>query len=340
MTARALLIVGLVAAAAACSVAPRVEPATYTNPVVRPVAADPSVIRADDGTFYLFATQDDWADGGGPHHVPIFRSRDLVAWTFVGDAFDRPPPWKPDGFLWAPDVSRLPGGGYALYYSSSVWDDPNPCIGRATAPRPEGPWTDLGRPVFCSDDIGVENSIDPFVWRDGSARTMVWGSFTGIHAVTLSADGTTPAGAPVLLADDRFEASFVHRKGRFYFLFLSTGSCCEGAESTYEVVVGRSEHLTGPYVDRAGRDLRAGGGERVLAANAAWAGPGHVSVETDADGADWLVYHAIPRANPYLANGVNRRPALLDPIEWRDGWPVVNGGAGPSTRPQRTPSVR
>lgn len=329
--------------AAACNgpavVAPEPEAVTFVNPIVTPVAADPSVVRGADGTYYLFATQDDWADGDGAHLVPTFSSNDLVTWTFVGDAFAEAPGWKDDGFLWAPDVSRR-GDGYALYYAYSLWGDENPCIGLATASRPAGPWTDLGRPVFCSDDVGVENSIDPFVWDGDGTRTMVWGSFHGIYAVPLSADGTRPAGEKVRLADGRFEAPFVHHRDGHYYLFLSSGSCCEGAQSTYSVVVGRSAALTGPYLDRSGRDLRAGGGERVLAANAAWVGPGHTALVTDDDGADWLVYHAIPRDDPRLPNGVNRRPALLDPVEWRDGWPVVNGGDGPSTTEQAAPSVR
>jgi arabinan endo-1,5-alpha-L-arabinosidase len=81
------------------------EEKIYTNPVIEPVAADPSVIRAKDGTFYLYATQDDWGDRVW-RLIPIFRSRDLVNWTFVGDVFQRPPAWKEaGGFLWAPDIS-------------------------------------------------------------------------------------------------------------------------------------------------------------------------------------------------------------------------------------------
>ena len=122
---------------------------TYTNPVATPVAADPSVIRAPDG-FYLYATQDDWADGQGNHYLPIFKSKDLVTWTYLRDALPAPPTWKEDGgFTWAPDIS-FRGGTYYLYYAASLWGDPNPCIALATSETPEGPFQDLGRPVFCS----------------------------------------------------------------------------------------------------------------------------------------------------------------------------------------------
>src|SRR5690606_17490355 len=82
--------------------------ATYTNPVIAPVAADPSVIRGADGTWYLYATQDRW-DDGIEHYLPVFASSDLVNWEFKGDVFVFPPRWKREGFLWAPDISVVDG---------------------------------------------------------------------------------------------------------------------------------------------------------------------------------------------------------------------------------------
>ena len=311
---------------------------TYTNPVIAPVAADPSVIRADDGTWYLYATQDRW-DDGLEHYMPIFRSADLVNWEFVSDVFAFPPRWKSQGFLWAPDISVV-DGVYHLYYSYSTWGDVNPCIGLATAPSPTGPWEDLGRAVFCSDDIGVRNSIDPYhhVAEDGT-RTLVWGSFNGIHAVRLSADGTEPVGEAVRLADTRFEAAYLHERDGYLYLFLASGSCCDGANSTYATWVGRSQDVMGPYVDDMDRNLRAGGGRIVLYRSDAWVGPGHVSVATDDADQDWLVYHAIDPSNDHLRSGATRRPALIDLIEWVDGWPVVNGGEGPSFEERAAPVV-
>lgn len=311
---------------------------TFTNPVLEPVAADPAVIRGDDGTWYLFATQDRW-DDGVEHYLPVFRSDDLVDWTFVGDVFAFPPRWKSQGFVWAPDVHRF-DDRYVLTYAYSTWGDANPCIGLATAPTPEGPWEDLGRPLFCSDDVGVRNSIDPFVWAEGRERTLIWGSFHGIYAIGLAADGASVVGEKVRLADERFEAPYVIRRGDFYYLFLSSGSCCEGARSTYTTWVGRSEHLLGPYLDDLGRDLRYGGGTVVLYRNDHWVGPGHNAIASDDAGVDWIVYHAIDPERPNLRSGATRRPVLIDPIVWRDGWPVVHDDAGPSDAPQVRPVVR
>ncbi|HEX7004631.1 MAG TPA: family 43 glycosylhydrolase [Trueperaceae bacterium] len=311
--------------------------ATYINPVVLPTAADPTVLRAHDGLFYLIATQDSW-DGRVEHFLPIFRSPNLVDWEFVGDVFTLPPAWKSGGFLWAPDLSYQ-DGTYYLYYSYSRWGDDNPCIGLATAPHPTGPWEDLGRPVFCSDDIGVENSIDPFAWYEDGERTLVWGSFHGIHAVALDETGSSATGEPVLLADTRFEAPYLIERNGYYYLFLSSGSCCEGAASTYITWVGRSRELLGPYEDSIGRDLRYGGGEVVLYRNDEWVGPGHNAIVRDDAGTDWIVYHAISPDEPFLPGGATRRPALIDPIDWQDGWPTVHDGVGPSSWRLAAPTI-
>jgi arabinan endo-1,5-alpha-L-arabinosidase len=81
-------------------------------------------------------------------------------------------------------------------------------------------------------------------------------------------------------------------------------------------------------------------GEVVLFRNDRWVGPGHNAVVTDDAGQDWIIYHAVDPANPRLANGATRRPALLDKIEWVDGWPVVNEGQGPSEKPQPKPMIK
>lgn len=88
---------------------------TYTNPVINTSLPDPSVIRADDGYFYLYATED-------IRNLPIYRSRDLVDWQFVGTAFtpETRPQWNKDGGIWAPDINKI-GDKYVLYYSKSVW---------------------------------------------------------------------------------------------------------------------------------------------------------------------------------------------------------------------------
>jgi len=316
------------------------SPAMYTNPIVTPVAADPDVLRALDGTFYLYATQDDWGDGNGPHLIPIFRSADLVHWEYLRDAFMAPPSWKAGGgFVWAPDV-HYRNGSYYLLYALSLWGDPDPCIGLAMSKTPEGPFQDQGRALFCSSDIGVTNSIDPFLFNDPTRPILFWGSFNGIYAIPLSPDLSKPLGSKVKIADNRFEGTFIYKKYGYYYFFGSSGSCCEGIHSSYALYVGRSKTLLGPYLDRSGRDLRQGGGDLILSRNQTWIGPGHNSVITDDAGNDWLIYHAMPAQNALLPNGTNCREGLLDRIDWRDGWPTINHGKGPSASIQEAPVVK
>jgi arabinan endo-1,5-alpha-L-arabinosidase len=82
------------------------------------------------------------------------------------------------------------------------------------------------------------------------------------------------------------------------------------------------------------------GGTPVLAMNGnRWVGPGHNAMLTDANGQDWMVYHAIDVNKPTFAGSWTRRPVLMDRLDWVDGWPTVRGGAGPSDSPQTAPAL-
>ena len=96
----------------------------------------------------------------------------------------------------------------------------------------------------------------------------------------------------------------LHRRGDFYYLFASFDRCCQGAQSTYRIMVGRSTSVTGPFVDRNGVAMTAGGGTQILAGHGSIHGPGHQAVLTDTGG-DVLVYH-------YYADD-NSRPARHQP---------------------------
>lgn len=307
-------------------------PAAPANPVTLPVAADPTIIRGANGMYYMYATADDWGDGFGMRRMTMWSSFDLTDWMYIGNVFNNNPSWVTSGFLWAPHIVQS-GDLYFLYYS--VGGTNNPCIGRATATNPAGPWTDLGRAVFCSNNVGIGGTIDPFVFiHDGSVNVAV-GNFQGVYIVPLNAAGTAPSGAtPVRIADNRFEAPEIYFRDGYYYLFVSAGNCCSGPVSAYRVLVGRSTSINGPYLDRKGTDLNQKGGALILAGDDRWAGPGHSTLITDENGTDWLAYHAIPRNDPYMASGVNRRPAMIDKVVWANGWPEVGDGSPTSTRPE------
>ncbi|MFI6078764.1 family 43 glycosylhydrolase [Actinoplanes sp. NPDC051343] len=322
------------------------------NPVSHGFAdtfADPSLIRGQDGYWYAYATSDPLRSGEGtPHHVPIAKSSDLTHWSYVGDALSGPaaPYVAPGSSYWAPDV-RYFDGHYVMYYAVAP-PDSSFSIGVATAPTPAGPWTQQPDPVVAprpGGGGGYLSTIDPaeLTAADGS-RYLYFGSYYGgISVVALSADGLRSSGTPQLVAlDNKYEGAYVVGHDGYYYLFASSANCCAGPATGYAVSVGRSRSPLGPFVDAHGVSLTASavGGTPVITQNGnRWIGTGHNAVVTDLSGQDYLVYHAIDRNQPYLdaPYGVNRRPMLLDRLDWIDGWPVVRAGAGASDTPQPAP---
>lgn len=299
----------------------RHESNTYQNPVYTPVLADPTVILADDGYYYAYGTEDAWGDHARTVPIPIIKSKDLVKWTYVGPAFEEKPTWKVTGDLWAPEIIKHEGN-YLLFYSYSRWGDDDPGIGLATAKNPAGPFNDLGK-LFTSREIGVTNSIDPFLIFENDTPYLFWGSFHGIYGVALTDDLKAVLGEPKRIADEQYEAVYLKRHENQYVFFGSRGSCCEGPDSTYNVAVGKADNLFGPYRDQTGVDLNNGGGTLLLEGSDQIAGPGHNTLVTDKSNNDFLIYHGIVKDEPYLWTGASRRPLMIDKIIWQEGWPTI-----------------
>lgn len=331
----------------AVSPAPR-----YANPVIDHDFPDPAVIRAPDGFYYVYATQSVGADGVS-RNIALARSRDLVHWTELADALPVKPSWasRTQDF-WAPDVIASEGR-YYLYYSAkpdaALADDKQGlCLAVAVADRPGGPFTDSGRPLQCGP--GFEN-IDPMALDDPATgkRLLYWGSgFGPIKVQALAADRLSfaPGSAPKPLlapvkSDDSneyrrlVEGAWVVRHGGFYYLMASGDNCC-GAKAHYGVFVARSRSALGPFT------IRPRPAYLVVAGDEHWIAPGHNTLVTDARGRTWMIYHGIDAAHPRAKPGdeVNtRRVMLLDPIEWKSGWPVVRG-VHPSSGLQAAPATR
>lgn len=295
------------------------EQRVYANPVVATSLPDPTIIRAENDTFYLYATEN-------IRNLPIYKSADLIDWTFVATAFtdETRPDFEPEGGIWAPDINFI-NGKYVLYYSMSVWGGEWTCgVGVATADAPEGPFTDHGK-LFRSNEIGVQNSIDPFYIEENGEKYLFWGSFRGIYAIRLSDDGLSLAegSKPQRVAGTAFEGTYIHKHNGKYYFFASVGSCCEGVNSTYRLVVGRSDSLFGPYVDKTGKDMLDNGFTVVIDKNERFVGNGHCSeIVQDAASDDWILYHGVDVQNP------EGRMLFMDKVNWdADGWPYVEGGS-------------
>ena len=308
---------------------------TFKNPVYNQDTPDPTVVRAPDGTFYAYGT-------GGTCR----KSTNLYTWTNVGNALSRPT-WndttyvdangqkKTDYYsLWALDVSRTIDDKYLVYYACALWGNGTRTgIGVATGTKPTS-FTDRGR-MFRSTEIGVTNSIDPCYVEEFDKKYLVWGSFHDLYISELTDDGLAIKNfsKKTKIAGGAFEGAMIYKRGSYYYLFASVGSCCEGVNSTYRTVVGRSTSITGPYTNKQGGSMVSNNYTTILKGNDSWKGPGHNSeIITDDAGQDWLLYHAYSSATPDKG-----RVLMLDKITWdTSGWPTVGNGT-PSTTEQEAP---
>jgi arabinan endo-1,5-alpha-L-arabinosidase len=294
---------------------------------------DPAIIKAGD-TYYIFST------GLG---IPIRSSKDLFNWDRAGSVFYGVLPWQREQVPgtrdhWAPDISHF-GGVFHLYYANSTFGKNRSIIGHVSnvVLDPQDPrykWNDLGVVISskAEDDF---NCIDPNVCFDEEGSPwMAFGSFwSGIKLVRL--DATTGG-----LADDKMfslaerrkeksvEAPFIIRRGQWFYLFVSFDQCCQGVKSTYRIMVGRSQKLTGPYVDFSGKAMLEGGGTPVLESNGRVRGPGHNSILIEGD-RTWLVHHF------YDAEDGGRARLQIRPLTFDDGGKPVAGEpiSGPVNEP-------
>ena len=325
---------------------------SYTNPVsilsdgkiYKGGVADPSVVRGDDGYFYCFGT-------GGI----MLQSENGCEWNVYKNNVIPRPSWGDTYYenkipaLWAPDVVKVKDK-WIYYYSLSAWD--GPCgIGYAVADKITGPYVDMGR-LFDSAEvggeysIGVGNSIDPQVFVDDDEKVyMVFGSFRGIYIIQLSDDGmscyesiayqrehkTLIAGQPTTWDGAQYEGSYIFKKDGYYYYMGSSGTCCAGKNSTYNVRVGRSKNILGPYVDSEGYNLKLSSGTSTYGDIVVFSkgdnlnvkGPGHNSILKDDAGNYWIYCHAYISTDNYIT-----RHLMMDKLLWdENGMPYLEDKA-------------
>jgi len=285
-------------------------------------AHDPVIVAAG-GSYHFFST------GNG---ISVKTSPDLLNWSAGAPVFASAPAWFQQlvpGYagrsVWAPDVSYF-GGQYHLYYAVSTFGSNRSCIGHATrADLDAGEWTDH-EAAFCSNQPGQNdnyNAIDPNVVLDEAGSPWLsFGSFwSGIKMIHLDLNGDRVGTELIDLASrggGAIEGPFIVRRCGYYYLFVSFDACCQGLNSTYNLRVGRSPTLSGPYVDRAGTAMMNGGGTLVLQKGGDWIAPGHNAVLFDGTRA-YNVYHALT-----ATNGASM--LRISELVWdSDGWPISGG---------------
>jgi arabinan endo-1,5-alpha-L-arabinosidase len=289
--------------------------------------------------------------------IPMMRSTDLVHWRYVGVALPRhrQPEWAADGArIWAPDVvySRATDRYYMTFVVTNTDDDlrgPAACaspndsaIGVAVSDSPTGPWRASDQPVVgprpdpqAACDFFWTFDPDVLGTSIGGNSVLYYGSYYGgVHAtdIAVTDDGMMAVGdsTPIVIPN-RYEGTHVVRRDGWYYLFGSATNCCNGPLTSYGVFAGRSRSPKGPFRDRDGHSFlsgRVGGTPVVLPNGNRWVGVGHNTVVRDRAGDWWTLYHAADRHDPYFAEfpGFTKRPALLDRLTWRRGWPQVRAG--------------
>jgi len=289
---------------------------------------DPAIIRQGD-TYYVFAT-----NRFAGKLVPIFCSQDLHHWKFCGHVFDSVPEWALQEIpgargIWAPDISHF-NGKYRLYYSVSTFGSNHSAIGLITNQTLEP-----GSPAYRWEQEGLVvssrreddwNAIDPNIVVDANSDVwLAFGSFWGgikmrkLDPKTgkLSRSDTTlySLASRRPLAPPAIEAPSIVRHEKYYYLFVSFDFCCRGKDSSYKIMVGRSKKITGPYFDRDGKPLMAGGGTLLMAGTGAWRGTGGQSVLLES-GSDLMVFHS-------YSSTTGKASLQISTIVWENGWPRV-----------------
>jgi arabinan endo-1,5-alpha-L-arabinosidase len=293
---------------------------------------DPSTVVIQNGRFYSYGT------GAG---LPISVSNDGWTWRRAGSLMQAVAGGKPGPDViarggnntWAPDVIRS-SDKYFVYYSAPGAQPKSAIgllVGRTLDPgAPDYKWEDAG-PVVWSDGVEDSNAIDPGVFRDptNGSLWLTYGSYFGyIRLVQL--DPSTgkrlrPETKPINVAINSEASIMVYRDG-WYYLLVTHGSCCAGANSTYNIRMGRAKKVTGPFLDNMGIDMLQGGGRLFLGSAGRFIGPGHFGLLDLGDGVQKFSCH-------YEADLDRGGVSVLDirPLLWRDGWPVAGENVKPGT---------
>ena len=304
---------------------------------------DPSTIVNLGGWQVVVVTGRENAEGYGCGLESWRRRGPSAPWEPHLCLFREKPGWVEaelpgnDGAFWAPDLAA---DGTLVYSVANGFDEAGSCVGAA---RWDGAgWRDTGAPLTCAFEPypGREvEAIDPSLFEDEGRLWLVTGGGL-IHATVLDRASLAPvsgdwwrpghpgwrvlgAGPGPAEAAGWVEAARLFRAGDWIYLVVNWGACCRGLASTYELRVGRARSMAGPFLDAAGRDLRAGGGTRLMADEGAQIGPGHAAFRIREDGATVMSYHfydADRNGSPWIGEAR---------VEFRAGWPVVTRRLAP-----------
>jgi xylan 1,4-beta-xylosidase len=295
----------------------------YANPILKGFYPDPSVTRMGED-YYLVNSTFSYFPG-----LPVFHSKDLVHWTQIANAIDRPGQLSFKGLrlsrgVFAPAITEHGG---VLYILNTCVD----CGGNflITATDPKGPWSD---PVWLPQIDGIDTSLffdddgrgwivnngppdhaplyqgHRAIWiqeYDPKARKMV-----GPRRVLVDG-GVDPSTKPIWI-----EGPHITKVEGRYILTAAEGGTAEG----HSQVALRSDRVTGPYLPFERNPILTQRGlpkDRPLPITSA----GHADLVQTQNGEWWATFLAV---RPYGDDLYNTgRETFLLPVTWKDGWPVI-----------------
>ena len=281
---------------------------TLMAQIGKPFIHDPSTIMECDGKYYTFGT-----GGGG------LISED--GWKWNGGAV------RPGGGA-APDAIKI-GDRYLIVYGSTgggLGGGHNGMINtmwnKTLDPKsPDFKFTD---PIVVAQSEGMEDcdAIDPGLLLDPTDGRLwcSYGTYFGfIRLIELDPKtGKRVEGNKAIDIAIDCEATDLMYSDGWYYLLGTHGTCCDGANSTYNIVVGRSKNVTGPYLDNMGRDMLKGGGKMVVAAGGRVNGPGHFG--------RFIVENGVEKMSMHYEADLDRgglSVLAIRPLLWKNGWPVA-----------------
>ncbi|MDE6647768.1 MAG: arabinan endo-1,5-alpha-L-arabinosidase, partial [Prevotella sp.] len=273
-----------------------------------PYIHDPSTIAECDGKYYTFGT-----GGGG------LISDDGWSWHSGAE--------RPGGGA-APDVLKI-GDRYLIIYGATGGGLFGGHNGRILTMwnktlDPTSPDFHFSKPIEVASSDGMEDcdAIDPSLLLDPTTGRLwaTYGTYFGsIRLIELDPKTGERVKGNVEkdIAIDCEATDLIWHDG-WYYLLGTHGTCCDGVNSTYNIVVGRSRSVEGPYLDNIGRDMLNGGGRMVIAAGDRLCGPGHFGRTVIDEGVEVMSCHF---EADFERSG--RSVLGIRPLLWRNGWPVA-----------------
>ena len=260
-----------------------------------------------------------------------------------------------DGAYWAPGFLDSRTMYYSVPSGNAMEnaEGTESCIGllKATGNPPNLVWKDIGKPITCSEKgennkkVPEPESIDPAVFVDDDGKSyLIYGGghiwltevdkkkgiqINGDHWAYDNDDYTLLSNGPKVDEDGNktdeemwIEAAYMVKKGLYYYLFVNWYHCCKGVDSTYEIRVGRSTSVRGPFLDSNGKSMiKDGGGDLFIDKSSGLIGPGHSGVfsfkNKKGETIDLFSFHFYPKSgNPWASMKVRK-------IFWEKGWPKL-----------------